>query len=137
MTVSTPSSPPCSFSNPLASKHATPARSDSTPAPMPSSAVSTRSHWSATPAGSGETSFRVGQRASASPSRSPARTPWASAAAEASPISGSRPGSGASATGPRANSARPPAATERAKRGNRTQTIIEHMFASGGSANKG
>ena len=72
-----------------------------------------------------------------SPSRSPARTPCASAAAEASPISGSRPGSGASATGPRASSARPPAATERAKRGSRTQTIIEHMFASGGLANKG
>ena len=104
---------------------------------MPSSAASTRSHWSATPAGSGETSFSAGQRASASPSRSPARTPWASAAAEASPISGSRPGSGASATGPRASSARPPAATERAKRGKRTQTIIEHMFASGGSPGKG
>src|SRR6185503_18000304 len=72
-----------------------------------------------------------GQRASASPTRSPGLTPNASAAGETSPTNCSRPGSGASAAGARSSAARPPAATTRGKRGRRTATTVtgEHMFA--------
>ena len=54
--------------------------------PIASRRASSASCASATPAGSGATSCRSGQRASASPSRMPARTPHASAAADGSPI---------------------------------------------------
>ena len=103
--------------------HACPGGRTRRPRRCPPGARSAASHASATPAGSGGTSRSVGQRASASPSRSPARTPKASAAAEASPMRCSRPGSGASATGPAASTSRPPAATASSKRGSRTQTI--------------
>ena len=74
--VITPSTvPPCSPRSPRSSNQAAPGRSDSTAAPIPSSAPTIRSQASATPAGSGATRRSVGQRASASPSRSPARTP--------------------------------------------------------------
>ena len=115
--------PPWSVFNPPAPNQAMPGGPDSTAAPMPSSARTWASQASATPAGSGATRRSVGQRASASPSRSPARRPYASAAAETSPMNCSRPGSGASATGPAASTSRPPAATASAKRGSRTQTI--------------
>jgi hypothetical protein len=74
--ASTPSSvPPCTVFNPPAKNQAVPGGPDSTAAPMFSSAATFRSQASATPAGSGATSRNVAQRASASPSRSPARTP--------------------------------------------------------------
>ena len=52
--------PPCRPRRPCSSNQAMPGLSDSTAAPMPSSAPTTRSHASATPAGSGVTRRRVG-----------------------------------------------------------------------------
>ena len=135
---STPSIPPCSPSRPEASKHTAPGAPGSTAAPIDSSAASTRSHASAAPAGSGGTSASLGQRAIASPSRIPARTPWTSAAGEVSPMYCARPSSGASATGlPRSSCRSPARATRREKRGRRTATIIERMFASSAAPRKG
>ena len=69
----TPSrSPPWMPCRPAASKQASPARSDSTAAPMPSSASSTSLQSARAASGSGGTSRSSGQRASASPRRMPA-----------------------------------------------------------------
>ena len=122
--ASTPSSePPCRRRSPRASKQASPGRPGSTRAPIASRRSSTRSQASATPSGSGGTSVRRGQRASASPIRMPAWMPKPSAACETSPTFCSRPGSGARAAGPLSTPARPPAATTSSKRGTSTQTI--------------
>src|SRR3954469_20554886 len=66
---------------------------------MPSSLSSTPFQSERTPSGSGGISRSAGQRDIASPSRIPRTTPNASAAAETSPTTCSRPASGASATG--------------------------------------
>src|ERR1700729_3513769 len=106
------------------SKQTSPGRSGSTAAPIDSRRTSNRSQESATPAGSGATSVRRGQRASASPRRIPGWTPNASADSETSPICWVPPGSGASAVGACSSSARPSRATVSWKRGRRTQAIM-------------
>ena len=65
-----------------------------------------------------------GSAPSASPSRIPARTPNASAAPDASPITCAPPGSGASATGRASISRRPASAARSSKRGMRAQATI-------------
>jgi hypothetical protein len=92
-------------------------------------AVSSRSCASATPAGSGGTSRRPGQRASASPRRIPARTPNASAAAEASPTTGSRPGFRGQGERCRQLGVAPGGDREREARDLQADDHPEHMFA--------
>ena len=123
----TPSrAPPWIRSSPSTSKKASPGRSDSTAAPIPSSLSSSRSQRSATPTGSDGTSRSEGQRASASERGIPASTPSASAAAETSPTTCLPPERGASAT---ASSGRPPGwATRSEKRGMTTEAIIIRTY---------
>ena len=99
------------------SKHATPERSDSTSAPSPSSLSSTWPHREREPSGSGGTSLSAGQRDSASPMAIPRTTPKASAGADTSPTTCSRPASGASAAGSERRALRSPSAASSSKRG--------------------
>ena len=115
---------------PSASKKAAPARSDSGAAPIPSRRSSTSFHRPRTASGSGGTSRSSGQRASASPTRIPGATPNASAGADTSPTSCSRPASGARAAGSAISARLSPRAANSGKRWMRTHTTMyEHMFA--------
>ena len=104
-------------SRPPATKNAAPAWSDSTSAPIPSSRSSTAFQSERTPSGSGGTSRSAGQRDIASPIRIPRTTPNASAAADTSPTTCSRPASGASAAGSESSARRSPSAARSSKRG--------------------
>ena len=108
--ASTASGRPQSARSGSAAKNASPGREGSTAAPIASSARSDRSQAASARTGSGGTRTSAGQRESASPSRIPARTPNASAAPDASPITCGPPGSGASATGLPSSSRRSPSA---------------------------
>ena len=110
-------SPPWRPWRPSAPKKAAPAWSDSTCAPIPSSLSSTAPQSERTPSGSGATSRRPGQRDIASPSRIPRTIPYASAGAETSPTTCSRPASGASAAGSESSARRSPKAANSSNRG--------------------
>ena len=101
---------------PAASKKAAPARSDSTPAPIASRRSSTTPTAGA-PSGSGGTSRSSGQRDIASPTRMPRITPKASAGADTSPTTCSRPASGARASGSESIAPLSPSAASSSKRG--------------------
>ena len=85
--------------------------------PIASSRSSTAFQSERTPSGSGGISRSAGQRDIASPSRMPRTTPNASAAADTSPTTCSRPASGASATGSESSARRSPSAASSSKRG--------------------
>ena len=110
------------------SKVQAPISPGSTAAPIASSRSVISSAACSTAPGSGTTSSRWGQRASASPTRSPGVTPAAAAAGVHWPTSCASPGCGPSAMvasiGRRAASS----ATSSAKRGMTAVTIIERMF---------
>ena len=99
-------------------------------APIPSSLSSTAPQSERTPSGSGATSRSPGQRDIASPSRMPRTIPYASAGAETSPTTCSRPASGASAAGSESSARRSPSAAKQLEPGvEDADDHVEHMFA--------
>ena len=95
----TTSRPPCMRSSPSAANAQVPSALGCTAAPMSSRRTVTRSPAARTASGWGGTRSSPGQRASASPTRSPGRTPHDHAAGVQSPITCASPGGGPRAMG--------------------------------------
>ena len=113
---------------PVGRKKASPARSDSTSAPIPSSPRSARSQSAIGPPGVGRDQRQLGAAreclAQAHPGTHPVRLGGAGGLADQLP----RPGSGARAAGSRSSSRRSPQAAIRAKRGTRAQTTVIRTY---------